>query len=35
MCGIVGYVGYKPAVDILLDGLNSLNIGDMIPQVLL
>ena len=24
MCGIVGYVGYKPVVDILLDGLEQL-----------
>jgi len=24
MCGIVGYVGYKPVVDILIDGLEQL-----------
>lgn len=29
MCGIIGYVGKKPAKDILIDGLAKLEYRDM------
>lgn len=32
MCGIVGYIGKKNAVDILIDGLKNWSIGAMIHQ---
>lgn len=33
MCGIIGYIGKNKAINVLINGLEKWNIGDMTLQV--